>query len=57
MSDLVKALWVAGYEAVLPDGTRLVPGVTEHRIPAGEAADSEHWAPVVKSPPKPDKEG
>jgi hypothetical protein len=56
MSDTVKARWVAGYHAVLPDGTELVPG-GEYRIPAGEADQSDNWQPVAKPSPKPDKEG
>jgi hypothetical protein len=58
MSDQIKARWVAGFRAVLPDGTELIPGVTEVRIGAGEAAESDHWEPVVAAKPsKTEKEG
>ena len=43
MTDLVDALWVAGFTAELPDKTQLVPGQTVARIPRGEALGSDHW--------------
>lgn len=43
---LIPALWVAGYHAVLPDGTNLVPGVTVANIPADEAKRSTNWKPT-----------
>jgi hypothetical protein len=46
MSGLVKARWVAGYPAILPNGTELVPGVSVVAIPEGEAQASDHWEPV-----------
>lgn len=39
----VRARWVAGFEAMLPDGRVLVPGETIVEIPVGEAEQSDHW--------------
>lgn len=50
-TETVKALWVAGYEASLPDGTVLVPNETVVELSAGEADQSDNWA--VQSAPKP----
>jgi len=53
-TDTVKALWVAGYEASLPDGTVLVPNETVAEIPAGEAEVSDNWSVQSSAPvPKP----
>jgi hypothetical protein len=46
MSELVDALWVAPYEATLPDNTRLVPGQTTAHISRAEAAASANWQVV-----------
>lgn len=43
MSDTVLATWVGPFEAKLPDGTILEPGVTELEIGVDEARDSDHW--------------
>lgn len=51
MTDLVKARWVAGFTAELPDKTTLVPGVTVADIPADEAKNSDHWQPVKADKP------
>lgn len=51
-NDTCKALWVAGFPAVLPDGTQLVPGETVVEIPRGEAEQSAHWRPVGSRKPK-----
>lgn len=50
MSGKVTARWVASWEAELPGGKILVPGVTTHEIPEGEAHDSDNWEVVVKEP-------
>lgn len=54
MSDakpkLVKAQWVAPYEAQLPDGTVLIPGETVAEIGEGEARGSDNWKPVGSTP-------
>lgn len=42
----VPALWVAGFNAQLPDGTMLVPGVTVVDVPADEAKTSTNWKPA-----------
>lgn len=52
----VEALWVAPYEATLPDGTVLIPNETKVRIGAGEAEASDHWEPVGSSAKKTSKE-
>jgi len=49
VTGLVEALWVAPFEAQLPDGNRLIPNVTTASIPAGEAQASDHWQPAVKA--------
>lgn len=59
-TETVKALWVAGYEASLPDGTVLVPNETVVEIPAGEADASDNWSAQSSAPtpkPSPSKDG
>ena len=46
-NKLVKAMWVGPFEARLPGvGEVLVPNETIAEIPAQQAEDSNHWAPV-----------
>lgn len=49
---IVKAKWVAPYEASLPDGTLLIPGESVIELPEGEAQSSENWQPVGGSTSK-----
>lgn len=42
-----RAKWVGPYEAVLADGTVLLPGETIIEISEGEAKESAHWEPVA----------
>lgn len=51
-NDTCKALWVAGFRAILPDGTELVPGETVVTMPRAEAEASDHWRPVGSRKPK-----
>ncbi len=54
MSELIKARWVAGFPAVMADGTQLVPGETVAKIPAEEANASDNWEILaVEKPAKP----
>lgn len=41
----VLATWVGPYDAKLPDGTLLEPGVTEVEVGIDEARDSDNWRP------------
>lgn len=50
---LVQAKWVAGYEAVLPDGTVLQPGDT-YELPEDEAKASDNWQPAKNDKPRKD---
>lgn len=49
----VEALWVGSYEAEVPGGAILTPGVSTLVIPEGEAIESDNWRvvppPVLKS--------
>lgn len=47
-TDLVKALWVGGFRAELPDGTSLDHGVSEAQVPRGEAEQSANWQIVAR---------
>lgn len=51
----IPALWVAGFEAILPDGTVLVPNETVYDIGAAEARDSDHWRPQSAKKSAPEK--
>lgn len=57
MPDLVKARWVAGFPADLPNGVTVHTGDVAE-IPAGEAHESAHWEPIPApaAPVKGDKE-
>ncbi len=44
----VKARWVAGYPASLPDGTQLEPNKTVVNLPEAEARGSDNWEIVTK---------
>lgn len=55
-SGLVKALWVAGFHAELPNGTALIPGETVCQITEGEAAQSDNWQ-LVPAKTKPADSG
>lgn len=50
----VRARWVAGFHAELPDKTPLIPGETVVNVSAVEAAESDHWH-VEQPEPKPKK--
>lgn len=54
---LTSARWVGGYEAVLADGTILVPNETVVKVPVGEAENSDNWEPTRAKPTPAAKEG
>jgi len=42
----IDAKWVAGFEAIMPDGTILTPHETVVQVGADEARESDNWQPV-----------
>jgi hypothetical protein len=53
----IDARWVAGFHAIAPDGTPLIPGETVAKVGVDEARDSDNWEPVGKAPAKSKQEG